>query len=558
MGNDSDFYIFNIKHGYIPFQQYDFTGRNTRVKKFSFDGFARHLAINPEMLPLLASLVGNDYISKSMLTNFDTHIRQLVSSSQLYARKKSAGMLGNAGENVRVIAQFLSKHRSMSEACKAVISLYQNDAESEFAEKLPLSIKEYQIERSNLIGYFVSRSLSCNVCTYNGCSLPQWVVKLYREGLIASEGLNCLCNRKIFLRPQSEDVSLPSTQICAEGLRRYYYKLALNLDTQTQECTKGYKNTSSPLAVLEKFMIYREIYHTQFKTTSYGTTPSTSFVKQNHTTTTLESKFAHKVNVGENAMKSGETGLPSKWNKSIQDTEVNKTENPPQAASNLVKYTNFTDSTTVIEFDRNESTLAEKKVNLTPNTEPQIHDIPKMSGATKQRQLLWLLYSDLPCICGLPIEHRLVASALRYWAFNSKDLEPAHLAAILVYYVGKTPSKTTSDKNPPISIHAFHGFSQWQNVLYWVERLNALFSSPFPTPELAKLYDGVHVCWLYETLKKEGQYSCITWSYPILSRIHKSNKLLQTCSPTVNTLCSHCLFLFCCHKFEVRNKPQQT
>ena len=425
MGNDSDFYIFNIKHGYIPFQEYDFTGRNTRVKKFSFDGFARYLAIDPEMLPLLASLVGNDYISKSMLTKFDTHI-------------------GHAWKRVPVIAQFLSKHRSMPEACKAVISLYQNDAKSEFAEKLPLSIKEYQIERSNLIGYFVSNSLSCNVCTYNGRSLPQWVVKLYREGLIASEGLNCLCNRKIFLRPQSEDVSLPSTQICAEGLRRYYYKLALNLETQTQECTKAYKNTSSPLAVLEKFMIYRN----QFKTTSYGTTPSTSFVKQNHTTTTLESKFAHKVNVGENAMKSGETGLPSKWNKSIQDIEVNKTENPPQAASNLVKYTNFTDRTTVIEFDRNESTLAEKKVNLTPNTEPQIHDIPKMSGATKQRQLLWLLYSDLPSICGLPIEHRLVASALRYWAFNSKDLEPAHLAAILVYYVGKTPSKTTSDKIP--------------------------------------------------------------------------------------------------------------
>ena len=380
MGNDSDFYIFNIKHGYIPFQQYDFTGRNTRVKKFSFDGFARYLAIDPEMLPLLALLVGNDYISKSMLTKFDTHI-------------------GHAWKRAPVIAQFLSKHRSMPEACEAVISLYQNDAKSEFAEKLPLSIKEYQIERSNLIGYFVSRSLSCNVRTYNGHPLPQWVVKLYREGLIASEGLNCLCNRKIFLRPQSEDVSLPSTQICAEGLRRYYYKLALNL-------------------------------------------------------------------------------------------------------------ANFTDSVTVIEFDREGSMLARKKVNLTPKTEPQIHDIPKMSDAAKRSCLLSVLDSDLPFIHGLPIKHQLVASALRYWVIHSEGLEPAHLAALLVHYVGEKQILYY-----PVTIQAVHGFSQWQNVLYWVERLNALFSSPFPTPEVAKLYDGVYVCRLYQRLALLGQYYCILWSH---------------------------------------------
>ena len=144
MGNDSDFYIFNIKHGYIPFQQYNFTGRNTRVQKFSFDGFARHLAINPEMSPLLASLVGNDYISDSMLRPFSSHIQQLLSSSKLDAGSKKC--------NVPVIAQFLSKYKSMSEACKAVISLYQNGAESAFAKVLHLSINEYQIKWSNLIG----------------------------------------------------------------------------------------------------------------------------------------------------------------------------------------------------------------------------------------------------------------------------------------------------------------------------------------------------------------------------------------------------------------------
>ena len=130
MGNDSDFYIFNIKHGYIPFQQYNFTGRNTTVKKFSFDGFARHLAINPEMSPLLASLVGNDYISDSMLRPFSSHIQQLLSSSKLDAGSKKC--------NVPVIAQFLSKYKSMSEACKAVITVLPRNNLSKTASKTRL------------------------------------------------------------------------------------------------------------------------------------------------------------------------------------------------------------------------------------------------------------------------------------------------------------------------------------------------------------------------------------------------------------------------------------
>ena len=385
MGKDSDFYIFNIKDGYIPFEEF-FTSQNTRVKKFSFDGFVQYVeqefAMDSEMLPLLASLLGNDYISGGLLRKFHDWLK-----------------LDTNSKKVPYIASFLSQYQSISDACGAVIELYQNDDSAEFAEALSLSIEEYQKTGSNLIHYFNSGSLSCNVRTYNGHPLPQWVVKLYREGLIASEGLNCLCNRKIFLRPQSEDVSLPSTQICAEGLRRYDYKLALNL-------------------------------------------------------------------------------------------------------------ANSTVSVTVIEFDREGSTLAGKKVNLTPKTEPQIHDIPKMSDAAKRSCLLSVLDSDLPFIHGLPIKHQLVASALRYWVIHSEGLEPAHLAALLVHYVGEKRIIYY-----PVTIQAVHGFSQWQNVLYWVERLNALFSSPFSTPEVAKLYDGVYVCRLYQRLALLGQYYCILWSH---------------------------------------------
>ncbi len=320
MAKDSDFYIFDIEHGYIPFKEYQkITGsKTTRVKKFSFDGFAKHLGIDlgidPSMLPLLASLAGNDYISDEELEPFGAHIKKLVNIAQFFLSKynsvseaihaviglypndrKSAfekvllqsievyqmkqsnligyfdsgdlfgidpSMLpllaslagndyisdeelepfaahieklvrsskldagGNQFVNIAQLVFFLSKYNSVSEAIHAVIGLYSNDRKSAFEKVLRQSIEEYQMKQSNLIGYFDSGDLSCNMRTYiNNHSLPEWIVKLYREGLIASEGLDCLCNRKVFLRIQCEDISLPSAQICAQGLRWYYYVL---------------------------------------------------------------------------------------------------------------------------------------------------------------------------------------------------------------------------------------------------------------------------------------------------------------------------------------------
>ena len=514
MADDSDFYIFNIEHGYIPFKEYQkITGSNTTVKKFSFDGFAKHLGIDPSMLPLLASLAGNDYISDRMLGPFAAHIK-----------RSTLDVCGKKCKFVNIAQFFLSKYNSISEAIRAVIDLYANDHGSAFKEKLLLSIKEYQMKESNLIGYFDSGDLSCNMHTYNGHLLPPWIVKLYREGLIASEGLDCLCNRTIFLRTQCEDILLPSAQTCAQGLRWYYYVLALNCeDTVVPSATElpSQSNDSIPSVVphgqielgadfdhiptsgLTPRVPNRVLHQTesQLATSTSYSTPSTSYSTQvkDSEYSILESEFAHKLNFNENRTKSPPQ---SSFDHTIEDVKFGKTDNTPQATSDSDKNM---EGIIVTEYDREESTLAETKVNLTrkvPDIKMKIHDIPKMSDQEKKNHLLNLLHSDLPFIHDPSIKHhQLVVSALRYWVINAQ-VKPAHLAALLVHYVGE---KRSSGEGKPfnISLEAVHGFSQWQNVLYWVERLNALFSSTFPQL-VAELYNGVHVCKVYERLRVEG------------------------------------------------------
>ena len=555
MGNDSDFYIFNIKCGYIPFQDYNFSGTNITVRRFNHSGFTKHLGIDSSMTPLLASLIGNDYVSDGMLRPFAVHIEKLVGSSRLDP--------GGRKCKVPTIARFLSKYKSVSEAIDDVIGLYSND-KLEFEKVLHLSIEEYQMKHSNLIGYFDSGHLSCTMRTYEGHLLPEWIVKLFREGSIPSEGLSCLCNRKVFLRTQCEDLSLPSAQECAQDLRWYYYALVSNcenagtvvpsttelpsqnkasrscvvphgeielekdlnqsvsgltLNSPVEEDTKNFIDTpSEPEGTFgkcgEPSMISVETEPSKdgtlnlttgqpdIKATHHGSmSPSASDATQikDSKNSTVDSDSDHELNFQETSTKGERIVQPS------NRCHDGKNDETLQATSGATKRTDAAEDIIITEFQREGSTLGQRKVNLTqnvPDVRIEFHDIPKMSDQEKKSHFLSILHSDFPFILYLPVKHQLVAAALRYWITHA-NVKPAHLAALLVHYVGEKQSSTTS-KFFQDSIEAVHAFSQWQNVLYWVERLNSLFSYSFEQLQVTKLYNGTHLCMVYERLRVIG------------------------------------------------------
>lgn len=237
MSNDSDFYIFNVKHGYIPFRHYTFTGCSVTVKKFNFMAFIKYLNITEKMPPLLASLVGNDYISDGMLMPFIYYIGK---------NKYCKGL-----HKIAAISLFLSKYDTISEAVQFVLSLYTPEQKLKFEKQLRLSIEEYQKKESFLIGYFQSCDHGSNLRTYNGFSLPTWLIELFRDGSIAPEGIASLCNRKLFLRTQSEDVKQSSSQMCVESLRWKYYAFLcqcemFSLPTGTHDLSLATQNQVAP------------------------------------------------------------------------------------------------------------------------------------------------------------------------------------------------------------------------------------------------------------------------------------------------------------------------
>ena len=487
ISNDSDFYIFKVKHGYIPFQQYDFSGGSIRVKKFKFHGFAKYLHLKASMLPLLASLIGNDYVSDTMLQPFMAYLEQ--------PRHK-----------IPAIANFLSEHKSASGAFKAAVKSIPSHFQPEFQQALQLSLEEYQAKESNLLGYFNSGDLGCNIVTFNNHSLPRWAVELFRNESIAAEGFACLCNRKIFLRPQCEDTSLPSAQVCVQDLRWYYYALVLHFENASSRRLRQPESKASAQTLVTDSLTKLEKV--------FDHTHESRCIRNLHTTdyfNTQSSSISTHSTIDEDNTDLAEMMAEFQF----QDNTVTHFQDSPtyhQDVSSRLdctnRDTNFSKEITVAEFDREGSTLVTRKINLAPivsKTNVQIDDIQEMSDDARKRHLLKLLDSDLPSIHDLPIKHQLSVSALRYWIIHCNNIKKKQLAALLVHYVGEKPSPLRQNKSlPDVSIRTVHGFSQWQNVVYWAEKLNLLFSAPFPHMQVAELYNGIQVCLVYDRLNIAG------------------------------------------------------
>ena len=486
MANDCDFCIFNIRRGYIPFQKEIFANENTTVQKFSRSGFAKHLRINPNMLPLFASLIGNDYISKGVLKRFADNVRTIPD-----------------------IAQFLSEHNSVSDAIAAAKAFYPQEERLEFEEALHLSSEEYQDRPSNL--------RDCAVRTYNDRQLPQWVIKLYREGSIASEGLSCLCNRIIFLNTLCEKVSLPSAQKCSENLRwYYYYALADAVAPSTTEIPSQKKigletdpnqtpsTDQSPESQVD--MDTGCVGHTLSQ-------PEGTFGKGGKPSM-ISAKTEQGTHNDHALAKQPTPVTPSKLQKQSKDSSLNmatgpadrKTDDTPQATSNVSKNSDTPEDVIATEFDRKKSMLVDNEVNVTEKVSEmkiQIHDIQKMSDQEKKTHLLNMLHSDWPFIRDLLDEHQLVVPAMRYWIIHA-NVKPVHLDALLVHYVDEERSSTGSEFRPfhkEVVVEAVHRFSEWQDVLYWAEQLNTLLSCKFESLQVTKLYNGIRVYKVYERLR---------------------------------------------------------
>ena len=275
ISNDSDFFVYDLKAGFIPLNYINLTLRVhnigtgvdrecTKNKKlnqseymyipvmfYQREEFAKMIG-NKEafVIPLLATLQGNDYLFESNLRAFYARLKMPSFHRFKYsAYPKIHGRLA-------AMIEWLSDKSDLNYCVDFVVARLRKDQKIKIRIDILKSVESYSKTDKHVPAHLKSflntndvndekqQTNACyqTTCDYYGNMLPDWIL----EGLMKHELQPMIQNiavlHTVVHRCQVEILSEISTYRCSEFLRQVTYGIVFQSDLNTD--TKGNRNNS--------------------------------------------------------------------------------------------------------------------------------------------------------------------------------------------------------------------------------------------------------------------------------------------------------------------------
>ncbi|KAJ3609079.1 hypothetical protein NHX12_023606 [Muraenolepis orangiensis] len=214
--NDSDFYIYDLPGGYLPFRFFNWTNLSGKGphRWISARRYTTHLlcrrfgGLSRQLLPLCAVLCGNDYGTPRC-------------SQTLFALLGLLRWLSSfpgPGEALGEIGRLLGESGNRAEGGGG------RKEETAAGEALWASMQEYYVQtESRLAGWFSGGQVAASL----SAPLPERLGEAAAGGLLSPLVRDVVVMGRVLLYPQVENSKLASGHDCARAIRRAMYGLLL-------------------------------------------------------------------------------------------------------------------------------------------------------------------------------------------------------------------------------------------------------------------------------------------------------------------------------------------
>lgn len=278
LSNDSDFFILPLTSGFISFENVEFNSQEIEneinglvrflpARLYHIDNFVQCFpSLGSEVLPLLAALLGNDYIAEDVFQSFHVSIQSYRCETQFW----------KSSDNKRTlkVVIWLQELKSYSEGINKIMSKAKSKNKKTISSAIKKTKEAFQTNASDtesyLYSYFMGKGdlSGHSIRGHNGSTIPRWYVCHHRKGCISPSCLDIVTFHRKFLIPQVEDPKSPATTYqCSLNLRRFLYGILLSEDnagfdmknglTSNRKCAvgefdrKGYIIHSKPIYPVE-------------------------------------------------------------------------------------------------------------------------------------------------------------------------------------------------------------------------------------------------------------------------------------------------------------------
>ena len=209
VSSDSDYYVFDVVAGYIPFSKLAWEALPVTGEVYFVRNFASQFKLAEKLRFFIPILVGNDFLKPVSHPQFHDHVGR-------YARSYSLG----SRIHVRDAVEFLSSFRSVEDLLDQVLTLRSGKAiKQEILSKFASSQRMYSAEA------ITEDSLMCNTSLRfgDGSELPEWVLSQYRKGYFASGLMEAAVMGSCLLRVVPDDPMQETSLMVSRPIRAAIY-----------------------------------------------------------------------------------------------------------------------------------------------------------------------------------------------------------------------------------------------------------------------------------------------------------------------------------------------
>lgn len=250
---DSDFFVFNVT--YIPFpaltlkpsilktnegSHYVLKCKLYRVEYF----FKLFPGVDNNMLPLIATLLGNDYVKRSVFSKFYDNLKQ----------SKSKKM--NEGQRRIVAVIEWLQNESFDSAIEKVLSHYKLTERNKIQKLITGSCANYTSTYCNSLkelGLLTENStidmeaLEVQIkTTDNDYKNHQWILNILKTGKISPRFYDIIHKSFYIAMPQAEDFTMSDSNLSSLPVLRFSFDIMMGFDKKDMmlECRNGIKQRS--------------------------------------------------------------------------------------------------------------------------------------------------------------------------------------------------------------------------------------------------------------------------------------------------------------------------
>lgn len=217
--SDSDFFIFDLKGGCFPVKEFQWKtvtecSQYIPAQMYSADHFCAHLRMKKELLPLFATMCGNDWVQCQ--AGFFTRIN-LTKNPRLSWKH----------QQIDDLLHWLAGFTGLEEALENIVGITkERENEANVRDLLTLGIREYRVSISNVTPFFEKGAFLSNVPEVIRI-LPEWILMDLARGELTGLLIDALVLGKVMLGVQVENESDPSSDDVALPIRKVLYGLLL-------------------------------------------------------------------------------------------------------------------------------------------------------------------------------------------------------------------------------------------------------------------------------------------------------------------------------------------